>query len=187
MEVWRLASDVGVDEVAISAPPDQDQLDMSAFTAATHCQYAPRGHFRPWAKISFPESTFAYRLSYPTLVCASRQHAHLLDVRSGSLVQTIDINITSIRYVDVNEQHVFICEPHIVHVHSRAGGAEVLQIPNNVVVEHVDSVMSPNVTFGDSFVSPLSLSPSLDDTFPDFIAGLWISLFSRKVNPVLIL
>ncbi|KAH9974815.1 hypothetical protein BGW80DRAFT_158680 [Lactifluus volemus] len=72
MEVWRLASDVGVDEVAISAPPDQDQLDMSAFTAATHCQYAPRGHFRPWAKFSFPESTFAYRLSYPTLVCASR-------------------------------------------------------------------------------------------------------------------
>jgi hypothetical protein len=153
---------------------------MSAFTAARHRQYAPRGHFRPWAKLSFPELTHAYRLSYPTLVCASLQHAYLLDVRTGSLVQTIDINIASICYVDVNERHVFICEPDVVHVCSRAGGTEVLRIPNNVIVEHVDSVKSPNITFGNLFVSPLSLSPSLDDTFPDFIAGLCISSFARS-------
>jgi hypothetical protein len=176
-EVWRLASDFDADEVAASAPPDEEQLEISAFSAARYSQYAPRGHFRPWAKLSFPDLTRAYRLAYPTLVCASRKHAYLHDVRTGSLVQKIDFNIRRICYVDVNERHVFVCEPTVVHVFLRADGTETLQIPNDVAVVCVES---PKYIPGDPFVTPLPLCPSLDDSFPDFIAGLCIPQFARK-------
>jgi hypothetical protein len=167
-----LANDIEAGEAAVSAPPDEEQLHMSAFAAARCRQYAPRGHFRAWAKLSFPETTRAYRLAYPTLVCANHKHAFLHDVRTGSLVQTIDIN-ARIRYVDVNERHLFVCESTAVHVYSRASGTEVLRIPYDIAVRRVESA---GAIPGDSFVTPLPLSPDLVDSDPQyFIAGLCIS------------
>ena len=58
IEVWRLASDFAVDnEGASHSPPDEGQRRASTFVAAMHHRYVPRGHFRPWAKLSFPEPT----------------------------------------------------------------------------------------------------------------------------------
>jgi hypothetical protein len=98
-------------------------------------------------------------------------------VRTGALVQTIDIDLWGICYVDVNERHVFACEPTAVHVYLRASGKEALQIPNNVAVLRVES---PNILPGDPFVAPLSLSPDVDEFFPDIIAGSCPPRFVRK-------
>ncbi|KAH9974812.1 hypothetical protein BGW80DRAFT_158313 [Lactifluus volemus] len=181
-EVWRLASDMTeTDGTAISAPPDEEQLKVSAFAAARCSQYAPRGHFRAWAKLSFPELTHAFRLAYPTLVCANRKHVFLHDVRTGSLVQTIDINASNprIRYVDVNERHVFVCESRAVHVYSRASGTEVLQIPYDVAVRRVESA---GTISGDSFVTPLPLSPDLVlDSNPQYFTAAHVSRDGRDL------
>ena len=101
-------------------------------------------------------------------------------MRTGSLVQTFDINLRDICYVDVNERHVFVCEPTAVHVYLRADGTEALRIPNDVAVVRVESaniiprspdVEAANIWSGDTDIVPLSMSPGLEDTFPDFIAG----------------
>ncbi|KAH9038737.1 hypothetical protein EDB85DRAFT_2141626 [Lactarius pseudohatsudake] len=118
-EVWRPASDFSAEgEVATHSPPDVEQMDASACAVTVYHQYAPRGQFRPWAVLALPSFTIMYRLAYPTLIFANSRHAFLYDLRTGSLVQTIDIHL-QICYVDVNERYVFVCEPHAVHVFSR--------------------------------------------------------------------
>lgn len=142
-----------------------------------HHRYAPRGHFRSWAKLSFPEITLAFRFAYPTLLCANNKHAFLHDVRTGELVQTIDLNIEEwlqdegvggICYVDVNERHAFVCGVRALHVFSRDGGAEVLRISSDVSIPQV--VVADTVP-GNPFVAVLPLSPGSDDYRPNFLAG----------------
>ncbi|KAH9026256.1 hypothetical protein EDB83DRAFT_1927333 [Lactarius deliciosus] len=175
-EVWRLASDLSTEgEVAANAPPDGRQMDASARAVMVYRQYAPRGQFRPWALLTFPEATRAYRLAYPTLICASDDHTFLHDVRTGSLVQTIaiDIRLQELSYVDVNERHAFVSEQDAVHVFSRESGSEVLQIPADVTVECSQLVEDPSFVSRDSFVTPLSVSPDVDHTRPGFVAGVF--------------
>jgi hypothetical protein len=173
VEIWRLTNDVqvDVDKVAASAPPDEEQLEMSRIIAARNGQYAPYGHFRPWAKLTHLQFTYDHRLAYPTLAMVgsgSLRRVYLYDVRTGSLVQIIDVNVKGFYQVDVNKRHLFLCERDAVHVYPRASGTEVLRIPNNVAVAYVESL---NIIEGDSFVSPLTLSPGLDDSFPKFLTG----------------
>jgi hypothetical protein len=119
-----------------------------------------------------------YRLAYPTLVSASYDHAYLHDVPTGSLVQIININALNIFYIDVNERHVVVGEPDVVHVLSRASGTEVLRIPYDIAMRRVEPV---GTISGDSFVTPLPLFPDLVDSYPPyFIAGLCIPQFARK-------
>ncbi|KAH9985659.1 hypothetical protein BJV74DRAFT_554300 [Russula compacta] len=168
MEVWCLASDFAVGEVATHSPPDERQRFVSAFSATKYHLYAPRGHFRPWAMLSFPAPTNAYRFAYPTLLCASETHAFLHDVRSGRLVQTIEMDLEDVCYVDVNERHAFVCEPTVLHVYSRDNGAEVLQIPSGASVSHaITAALVP----GDAFVEALPLLPGSDDLHPSFVAA----------------
>ena len=173
-EVWRLASDFvdGEPEVASYAPPDEKQKRTYEFFAAlpTHRRFAPRGHFRPWAKLSFPTFTRAYRLAYPTLLCAGMERAYLHDVRTGALVQTIDIRPEDICYVDVSERHVFVCEPEALHVFSRAdGGNEVLRIQRGA---SFSKVLGPSTPIDrDPFVSVLPLHTGVGAHPRVFIAG----------------
>jgi hypothetical protein len=54
----------------------------------------------------------------------------LYDVRTGSLIQTIDLNTRAFYYyVDVSERHAFMCEDDVVYVFSLESGIEVLRIP----------------------------------------------------------
>ncbi|KAH9038547.1 hypothetical protein EDB85DRAFT_2189366 [Lactarius pseudohatsudake] len=187
-EVWRLASDLSTEgEVAADAPPDSRQMDASARAVMVYRQYAPRGQFRPWALLTFPEATRAYRLAYPTLICASDDHAFLHDVRTGSLVQTIGIDIrlpelNSVSYVDVNERHVFVSEKDAVHVFSRESGSEVLQIPADATVECSQLVEEPSLVSEDSFITPLTVSPDVDHTRPGFVAGVHFILTPRVAH-----
>ncbi len=173
-EVWRLASDFvdGEPEVAPYAPPDEKQKWTYKFfvTIPTHRRHAPHGHFRPWAKLSFPTFTRAYRLAYPTLLCAGVDRAYLHDVRTGALVQTIDISPEDICYVDVNERYVFVCEPEALRVFSRAdGGNEVLRIQRG---DSFSKVLGPSTPINrDPFVSVLPLHTGNDAHPPIFKAG----------------
>jgi len=156
-----------------------------------HHRYAPRGHFRPWAKLSLPESTLAFRFAYPTLLCANNKHAFLHDVRTGALVQTIDLNIEEwldevgeeelemepvvgeeevrgLCYVDVNERHAFVCGVRSLHVFARDGGAEVLRISSDASIPKV--VVADTVP-GNPSVAVLPLRPGSDDYRPNFLAG----------------
>jgi hypothetical protein len=173
-EVWRLASDVAEGEMATDSLPDEGQRRVSAFAAAMHNRYAPRGHFWPWANLSFPELTFGTRLVYPTLLSANTRRAFLHDVRTGALVQTIDVGLDrrslTLSYVDVNERYAFVCESRAVHVLSRDAGAKVLHIPKSIFVPETTTVVSEPVT-GKPFVEALSLRPGHDDVRPDFLAG----------------
>ncbi|KAI9458950.1 hypothetical protein BJY52DRAFT_407774 [Lactarius psammicola] len=171
-EVWRLASDFSAEgEVATHAPPDDTQMRASARAASVYRQYAPRGQFRPWALLAFSEPTRAYRLAYPTLISVSYEHAFLHDVRTGSLVQTIDIRLRTLCYVDVSERHAFVCEPNAVHVFSRENGSEVLQIPADATIQCSQLVEDPVLVSGDRFITLLPVSPRADNTRPRFIAA----------------
>ncbi|KAI9458951.1 hypothetical protein BJY52DRAFT_406892 [Lactarius psammicola] len=168
-EVWRLASDFSAeDDVATHSSPDDEQMDASARAATVYHQYAPRGQFRPWAVLAFPDFTRMYRLAYPTLICANFRNAFLHDIRTGSLLQTIDIRLQALSYVDVNERHAFVCEPNAVHVFSRESGSKVLQIPADATIRCSQLVEGP---ISDRFITPLSVSPKVDKSRPRFIAA----------------
>ncbi|KAH9026252.1 hypothetical protein EDB83DRAFT_2425500, partial [Lactarius deliciosus] len=173
-EVWRLSSEFTQGEAAVDAPPEAMQMDVSIRAEELYHQYAPLGQFRPWALLRFPESAWEYRLAYPTLLCASDEHAFLHDVRTGSLLQTIDFQYHDIYGGDVNEHHVFFCRPDAVHVFSRESGNEVLCIPSGASVRSSQRVQDPFLISGDWFTTPLSIySDVLDESrfFPKFIAA----------------
>ncbi|KAH9038564.1 hypothetical protein EDB85DRAFT_2141791 [Lactarius pseudohatsudake] len=175
-EVWRLTSEFtqGEPEAAVDAPPEAVQTDVSTRAEELYHQYAPLGQFRPWALLRFPEFVWEYRLAYPTLLCASDEHAFLHDVRTGSLLQTIDLRYHDISGGDVNEHHVFFCRPNAVHVFSRESGNEVLCIPVDASVWSSQRVEDPFLVSGNWFTTPLSVySDVLDESrpFPKFIAA----------------
>ena len=98
------------------------------------------------------------------------ERAYLHDVRTGALVQAIDIRPEDICYVDVDERHVFVCEPEAVHVFSRAdGGNEVLRIRRGVSFSKVLGPWTP--IDRDPFVSVLPLHAGVEAHPPIFIAG----------------
>lgn len=96
--------------------------------------------------------------------------AYLHDVRTGALVQAIDIRPENICYVDVNERHVFVCEPEALHVFSRAdGGNEVLRIQRGV---SFSNVLGPSTPINrDPFVSVLPLHAGVGAHPPIFLSG----------------
>ncbi|KAI0040438.1 hypothetical protein FA95DRAFT_1599422 [Auriscalpium vulgare] len=108
-EVWRLASDFASNDAVVEAArPDYTQLRAAAQAAQRH-GYAGRGHFRPWALLVFPEMTLAYRFVYPTLLSASESRAFLYDVRTGTLMQTIENVVAdgdNINYVELSERNL---------------------------------------------------------------------------------
>ena len=98
-------------------------------------------------------------------------------MRTGALVQTIDLNIEEwpqevavggICYVDVNERHVFVCGVRSLHVFARDGGFEVLRISSDAFMSKV--VVADTVP-GNPFITVLPLRPGIDDYHPNFLAG----------------
>ncbi|KAH9017137.1 hypothetical protein EDB83DRAFT_2679885 [Lactarius deliciosus] len=153
MEVWRLANDFSIEgEVAADAPPDGEQMDVSATVAALYHHIPTR---------------------VPDTHMRERRACFLYDVRTGSIVRTIDIHLEGLRYVDVNERHVFVCERAAVHVFSRESGSEVLRIPVDAIVQCNQLVEDPITVSGDWFVTPLFVYPKSEGFGPDpeFIAA----------------
>ncbi len=175
--MWRLSSDLSAeDEVAAHAPPDDEQRRACARAAAVYRQYAPRGQFRPWALLQPTEHTRAYRLAYPTLICASYDRAFLHDVRTGALVQTIDIAPRTLCYVDVNERHAFVCHPDAVYVFSRESGSQVLRVSADADIQCNQLVEDTILAIGNNFITPLSVSPNAENSHSRLIAGEFLRI-----------
>ena len=141
-------------EVADHSQPDDQQMMVSARVAEVCHHYAPRGHFRPWALLAFPDFTHTYRLAYPALICASDEHAFLHDVRTGSLEQTINIRALEVLGVDVNERHAFVSEADVVRMFSQQSGSEILRILANAITRCSQQVEDPALVSGDWFITP---------------------------------
>ncbi|KAN0131825.1 hypothetical protein V8E53_010353 [Lactarius tabidus] len=172
-EVWRLSSDFASHgEVAATSRPNDEQMATSAHAAAVYRHYAPRGHFRAWALLRPPEPLFTYRLAFPTLICANLDHAFLYDVRTCSLMQTINIHLRTLYCVDVNERHAFVCEPDAVHVFSLESGIEILRIPVDATLQCSQRVQDPCLVSGDWFITTLFVTPKVDECLrSEFIAA----------------
>ena len=187
-EVWRLASDIifGDEEAAYASPPDEEQRLVSMTAASTHHRYTLHGHFRPWAMISSPEVTSAYRVVCPTLLCANNQHAFLYDLRTGGLVQTIKVNRipqeAGLCHVDMDERHVVVCESHAVHVFARDRGNEVFRMGSDVFTPKMMATTVDSSAHTGAFVESGSLRwwPGYDNSRSDFLAGALAFRFPRS-------
>jgi hypothetical protein len=175
MEVWRLASDFSTeDEGAADAPPNVMQNAAFAEAAEVYHQYAPRGQFRPWALLQFPDFIGACRLVYCTIICATFEQTFLYNVRTGSLMQMINIHLRTLSCVDASEHHIFVCEQDVVHVFSQESGVEVLRIPADATVQCSWCMEVPFLVSGDWFTTPISVSPKVDGSpRSKFIAGVF--------------
>ena len=108
--------------------------------------------------LAFPDfTTSAYRLVFPTLICVGNERAFLHDVRTGSLVQMINLNIQTPSSVDLSEWHVFVCKHDVLHVFSQESGLEVLHVPACATVRCSLRVEDPSLLPGDWFIAPLSV------------------------------
>lgn len=93
-------------------------------------------------------------------------------------MQTIDIRTIEIQYVDVNERHVFVCEPEVLRVFSRTdGGNEVLRIERGVLFSKMlghseESTPTDNDPFVSASVHPIR--PEITISLQSFIAGAWV-------------
>lgn len=90
-----------------------------------------RGQFIPWARLLVPEDGRAFKLTGKTLLVSSNEKAFLFDVEEAELQQTIQLGDFNgrLRYVDVNEQHIFIVSTLQLNVYDRGIGSCVLSIP----------------------------------------------------------
>ncbi|GJE91392.1 F-box protein [Phanerochaete sordida] len=124
-EVWRVSSD----PEESPAPRDDSQHQI----CETISRYIPetKGTFKPWAVLTTPEATRAYRFVYPTLLVAGAENAYLWDVPRCEIVQVIpDIqasiageNLGRINYVELSPLHVIICGGRQLRLFDRTSGA----------------------------------------------------------------
>ncbi|KAF8804780.1 hypothetical protein BYT27DRAFT_7243584 [Phlegmacium glaucopus] len=116
-----------------------------------------KAHFTPHAVLHMPEPTSAFRCVYPHLLVAGLEKAFVWDVRTGTLLETVegiqviqpggggrqgeeeeedqDTNtvpqfLGRVRYVDISPRHLFFVGGNLLRVFSRATGNCVLDIPS---------------------------------------------------------
>lgn len=135
LEVWRLLSDVSEDEVDDRDPetlPLEEQIAASNESGSNYDGTKPRGHFIPWTNITPPARTRASRFVYPHLMMTSTQHAHIADVRTGKMIEQIELeNDVSlyICYIDFSARHILVCWNDSLKIYARSTGKCVLTVP----------------------------------------------------------
>jgi len=144
-EIWRRRTDVLdiPDEAWPSELHNKPDLHMIEADLIAQDQYFDdsrsrdpdhlRGQFVPWAHLEILEDGQAFKLTRGTLLVSSSQRALLYDVEKAELQQTIEVNngpnFVRLRYVDINERHIFIVSTLQLDVYDRANGSRVLTIP----------------------------------------------------------
>jgi hypothetical protein len=149
-------------------------------------QHIPRtkGSFRPWAVLTPPQLTFAYRFVYPTLLSAGPHTAFLWDVLTCKLTKVIsDLQdpvdgkpLGRITYVELSPLHVLISGTAQLRIFDRETGALAYHISCSSLTLPRVPLRSADQTLGHEFcVSPLvpdpSRSLSTSNLGPFFVAG----------------
>jgi len=111
-EIWRRTVDIphGLPvEVDHSSLPDDQMRSVSAYVNTLNSTRSltiahRNAQFTPHALLRMPESTWAYRLVFPTLMVGSFDRAFLYDVRTGSQVQILE-NIQTVQPATGVQEH----------------------------------------------------------------------------------
>lgn len=140
-------------------------LDVSAQAAASFASAGShRGHFKAWALLHIPESSRAFRFSYPTLLAVATNSAYMWDIPKSELVSVIrDIQrqyLGSIMYVEVNDLYVFICGASGLQVFAREGGALLYQLSVRELSSATWDILPQTHGLASSIVQPQILFPS---------------------------
>ncbi|KAJ7292712.1 hypothetical protein C8J57DRAFT_1266839 [Mycena rebaudengoi] len=142
-EVWRVEDDIDtLDGQPTFASPDEGQNTILDFVNEFHpFPFTTRGHFKPWAILTPPSFTRAYRFVFPTLLAAAEDSLFLWDVRTRELTQIIQniqtsplapgVPLGDINYVEVSNRHAFVCGSHSLRVFSRNSGSCVFDISSS--------------------------------------------------------
>ena len=148
-------------------------LDACTQAAANfRSEESQRGHFKPWALISMPESARAFRFSYPTLLAAGTNNAYLWNVPRSQLVSVIrDIQrqhhsllLGSINYVEVNDLYVFICGGRGLRIFGRDSGVLWYQLSTMELSSATWDVLPQTRGLASSVVHPQMLLQNFHST-----------------------
>lgn len=183
-EIWRLVCDAGEGETASHAPPDDKQTKYHEQSYARHpVTVDNRGHFRPWALISYPEKTLAFRFVYPTLLTSGEHHIYLHDVRTGEQIRVLENAVLDsspawnmVTYLELSERHVFIATEDWVRVFSRADGSQLLTLRKSAQDSYHHITVEPK-TFLSRLSSDAVLVPQVlkhgrdNEVGNEFVAG----------------
>ncbi|THH20205.1 hypothetical protein EUX98_g8626 [Antrodiella citrinella] len=183
-EVWRLATHMGTEACTNACAPDVLQSGHSDFAEQRNPSSDLRGHFKPWALLRSPEWGRAFRFVYPTLLVGSFSKAYLFDVESGSLVQTVEntqqvdgVPLGEIHYVEVSDQHVFICGSVELRAFNRTDGRLAFRMSPDEIPDMTQlragglrRVSYPRTRCAEVQPIPLTLDEEISRTLRYFIA-----------------
>jgi hypothetical protein len=143
-EVWRRRIDVlGIPaEAWPSGPsnkPGENMMEGNRIAENRHLDADRsrdpdhlRGQFVPWARLAFPQESLASKFVQGTLLESNSQRAFLYDIEKAELQKTIEVGshgFGNVRYVDINEKHIFLVRPFQLTVYDQATSSLVLSIP----------------------------------------------------------
>ncbi|OJA19664.1 hypothetical protein AZE42_02828, partial [Rhizopogon vesiculosus] len=170
-EVWRLARRFQHSDIPDNSRPNGSMITASHEAARRYPSSTGRGHFRPWALIQMPEHTSNFRLSYPTLILASKNNAYVWDVPTSRLVETISNiqggdqhgSLGCLNYVDVNDKYAFVCGSLQLRIFRRNGGGLVYKLTKKMLPRTQWDVLqeSNNVACLSSLFQPQQLHEAL--------------------------
>ncbi|KAG8748440.1 hypothetical protein FRC12_013843 [Ceratobasidium sp. 428] len=151
LEVWRWAEDQRMHPVNCSPVLQQIHMYQAAVTSREYPTASSpiRGELVPVGILRQPGSLQALRLAYPSLCVGSQDGTHLWlwNIRTRELTQTIDMPTSNslmfgMRYVDVNETHVFVATD-VVSVYSRGTSQCVFRLTPEQLNRFCSSVHGP--------------------------------------------
>ncbi|KDQ20336.1 hypothetical protein BOTBODRAFT_27758 [Botryobasidium botryosum FD-172 SS1] len=132
LEVWQRETDRGTPDLI----PRPDAAQLMFQEGVSLDQPAARGRYRPFAVLTNPTATRAYRLVYPHLLVASQfaQEAYIWHIPTSSLIQTLAIttpeHFYAVDYVEISNDHAFFCSAGGLFVYSRQTGTVVFEVPS---------------------------------------------------------
>lgn len=89
-----------------------------------------KGHFRPWAVLSTPVESTAFRFVYPTLLVCGINEAYMHDVvtcrpskkLNGIQVSTNINDFRRIHYAELSQKYAFVCVGNHIRLFDRESG-----------------------------------------------------------------
>ena len=143
-----------------------------------------KGAFKPWAVLTAPEFTQAYRFVYPNLLAAGFEKAYVWDVLTCEIVQAVPdlqarvagASLGRINYVELSPLHVIVCGSKQLRLFDRTTGALAFHINYDIPSDPIPAIpffSSPKASRPSLRVSPLVPEQKTVELteIPPFVAG----------------
>jgi hypothetical protein len=133
LEVWRRSTDTDILADGTPPAPHPTQLGFAA--------HPGRGVYFPYTILRLPEPCCAFRFVFPHLLVAGwdGKKAFIFDVPNATLIQTINITAPGlVKYVEISQNHIFVCRDVSLSVYSRRTGELTLRLPEDLPTDDTD-------------------------------------------------